>query len=65
MQISSEQMQNVLEPESDTQSDSEELIPNSNAADNWSQAPGRGTPYNSRWYWLRANWNAPDRFGLT
>ena len=48
MQILCEQMQNVLEPESDTQSDSEELIPNSNAADNRSQAPGRGTPYNSR-----------------
>ena len=62
MQISSEQMQNVLEPESDTQSDSEEQIPNS-IADNQSQAPGRGTQQNSKWYRLRANWNAPDRFG--
>ena len=63
MPVTREQTQNPLEPEGYTQSESEEPIPDPTAADTGPQVPGEGTQPNSRRYRLRADRNAPDRFG--
>ena len=63
MPVMSGQKQNPLEPESDTQTESEEPIPDPTGADTGSQVPDHGTQSNLRRYGLRTNRNAPDRFG--
>ena len=63
MPVTREQTQNLLELEGDTQGESEETIPDPTAEDARSQVPGEGTQPNLKRYRLRANRNAPDRFG--
>ena len=63
MPVTREQTQNPLELEGDTQGESEETIPDPTAEDAGSQVPGEGTQPNLKQYRLRANRNAPDRFG--
>ena len=63
MPVMREQKQNPLETENDTRSESEERIPDPTVIDTRSQAHGQDTQLNSRRYRLRANRNAPDRFG--
>ena len=63
MAVTSEQKQNPLKPEGETQIESEEPIPDPTAANTGSRVPGQDTQLNSRRYRLRANRNVPDRFG--